>query len=100
MTKIDFYKLPRAVQDGLLDAFRGHFTPVPILKRPGTRHPVLGWLGVSAGAALLLVALFVTGFGNVDSRFALHPIATSVVYIVLAAISGMSLILALARRAS
>src|SRR6185503_8804566 len=55
MTEIDFYRLPREIQDGLLDALRGQLMPAPILTRPGTRQAVLGWIAVSGAAALALM---------------------------------------------
>jgi hypothetical protein len=98
MTEIDFYKIPRPIQDGLLDAFRGQFTPAPILSQPGTRHTALAWLAVSATAALLLAALFAVGFGKVESGLALHPTAAVAAYVLLAAISALGVIQALAHR--
>lgn len=100
MTEIDFYKLSRPIQDGLLDSLGGQFTPAPILSRRGTRHPVLAWLAVSATAALLLAALCAVGFGKVESRLALHPTAAIAAYVLLAAISALGVIRALACRSS
>lgn len=99
MTEIDFYKIPRPIQDGLLDAFRGEFTPVPILRQPGTRRTILAWIAVSATAALLLTTLCGVGFGKVESRLALHTTPTAVAYVLLAAISALGVIQALAHRA-
>jgi hypothetical protein len=98
MTEIDFYKIPRPIQDGLLDAFRGEFTPAPILSQPGTRRTVLAWVAVSAAAALLLTALCAVGFGKVESVLALHTTATGAAYVLLAAISALGVIQALAHR--
>lgn len=99
MTEIDFYRLPRAIQDGLLDAFRGELTPAPILTRPGARPIVLGWAAVSYTAALGLLALCVAGYGAVESALALQPKPVAGAYMLLAATSILGGIQALAWRA-
>jgi hypothetical protein len=99
MTKIDFYKLSRPIQDGLLDSFGGQFTPAPILVRPGARSVAAVWLRVAAVAAALLAALPVAGFGDVASSLALHPAGAAAVYAALAATVVISVLNAAAHRA-
>src|SRR5262249_15012871 len=84
MTEIDFYKLSRPIQDGLLDSLPGQFTPAPILRRPGTRHDAAAWVAVSSAAALGLLLLSLAGFGNAESPLSLQPWASVAAYVLLA----------------
>ncbi|WP_437562117.1 hypothetical protein [Sorangium sp. So ce542] len=99
MVVIDFYKLPRAIQDGVIEAFRGRFAPAPIVSRLGTRPTIVAWLAVSAAAGLLLAALCAAGFGDVDSAVALHPTAAAAAYVLLAATTAVGVLRALAYNA-
>ncbi|WP_437736903.1 hypothetical protein [Sorangium sp. So ce1335] len=99
MREIDFYKLPRPIQDGLIEAFRGRFAPAPIVRRYGTRRTIVVWLAVSAAAGLLLAALCAAGFGDVSSALALHPRAAAAAYALLAAITAIGVLQALAYNA-
>jgi hypothetical protein len=70
--KVDFYRLPRPVQDRFAAATRRSAPPAPLLYSRAPRTGVLGYLLASAGlTAAALVVLFL-GFGNVASPFALH----------------------------
>ncbi|WP_437574755.1 hypothetical protein [Sorangium sp. So ce887] len=99
MNEINFYKLPRTIQDGVLEAFRGRFAPVPILSRLGTRRTIVAWLAVSAAAGLLLAALCAAGFGDVNSVLVLHPTAAAAAYVLLAATTAIGVLQALAYNA-
>lgn len=96
MTEIDFYRLPRAVQDNLLDALHGRFSPVPILAKRATRPTVAAWLAVSALAAILLAALLGVGFGELESALALHPTWAVALYVALAATAALGVLQILA----
>lgn len=71
-SKIDFYGLPRPVQERFAAATRGSAPPAPLLFRSASRRGA--WLGLGAAAMLLfgLAALFAAGFGDVRSALALH----------------------------
>jgi len=99
MTKIDFYKLSRAIQDSLLDSLHSRFAPLPIVLRLGTRRTVEAWLAVAAVAAALLVALCVSGFGDVSSGLALHPSWVVGLYALLTATAVIGVLNAVAYRA-
>ncbi|WP_437727541.1 hypothetical protein [Sorangium sp. So ce861] len=99
MHEIDFYRLPRAIQDGVIEAFRGRFAPAPIVSRLGTRRTIVAWLAVSAAAGLLLAALCAAGFGDVNSALALHPTAAAAAYVLLAATTAIGVLQALAYNA-
>jgi hypothetical protein len=99
MTRVDFYKLSRAVQDSLLASVRGEFAPRPVLVKLGGRRLVAGWLVVAAIAALLLVGVYVAGFGSVASALAIQPIWALAIYAGLAAVSVIAVFNALAARA-
>ncbi|KYF98229.1 hypothetical protein BE20_35810 [Sorangium cellulosum] len=99
MNEIDFYKLPRAIQDGVIEAFRGRFAPAPIVSRLATRRTIVAWLAVSVAAGLLLAALCAAGFGDVDSPVALHPTAAAAAYVLLAATTAIGVVQALAYNA-
>ncbi|WP_437776351.1 hypothetical protein [Sorangium sp. So ce1097] len=100
MKEIDFYKLPRPIQDSVIEAFRGRFAPAPIISRHGTRRTIVAWLAVSAAAALLLAALCAAGFGDVNSALARHPTAAAAAYVLLAAITAIGVLQALAYNAA
>lgn len=99
MNEINFYKLPRAIQDGVIEAFRGRFAPAPIVSRFGTRRTIVAWLTVSAASGLLLAALCAAGLGDVNSVFALHPTSAAAAYVLLAATTVIGVLRALAYNA-
>jgi hypothetical protein len=75
MKKVDFYSLPRAVQDRLLDSLRGQFAPHPILAKPGPHRTARIWLAAAFLAAVLTASLAVLGYGNPASAFSLQATA-------------------------
>ncbi|WP_438042174.1 hypothetical protein [Sorangium sp. So ce128] len=99
MNEINFYKLPRTIQDGVIEAFRGRFAPAPIVSRFGTRRTIVAWLTVSAASGLLLAALCAAGLGDVNSVLALHPTSAAAAYVLLAAITVIGVLRALAYNA-
>lgn len=98
VNKINFDSLKREIQDNLLDSLRGTFAPKPILGRLGAKPMVEAWLGVAGGAALLLLVIFLAGFGSVTSALAVHPIPVVLVYALLAATTAIALLNALGYR--
>jgi hypothetical protein len=98
MKKVDFYKLPRELQDRLLQSYRGEFTPKSILVTHGTRSADLLWLGLTGAAILFLVLLGVVGFGDIQSSLSRHSTLLIVVYIALASASAVGVVQAMAYR--
>lgn len=95
MKEVDFYGLPRPVQDRLLESLSGRFEPRPILHRLGTRAVASRWLGVAGTATLALVVVAVVGLGNAESALALHPMPVVAVYALLVATLAVGLLSAL-----
>lgn len=83
MKEVDFYGLPRPVQDRLLEALSGRFEPRPILHRLGTRSQAIRWIGVAASAAVAVAVVALVGLGDSDSALALHPLPMLGVYALL-----------------
>lgn len=85
MKKVDFYNLPRAVQDHVVDSLAGRLVPVPILASYGPRPKAYYWWAFSGSCALALVLLHAIGFGNAASSLSLHPLPAALVYVLLVA---------------
>jgi len=99
MKRVDFYTLPRAVQDHVVDSLAGRLVPVPILARYGARPVALYWWVLSCIAAIATLLLCVIGYGNASSALSLHPLPVVAVYVLLVAAFGAGLINAAAYRA-
>jgi len=96
MKEIDFYSLPRGIQDRLLVAFRAEYEPKPILFQPGARPIMSAWLALSSITTSLVAALYLVGLGNIESSLARHPTLSVVVYVLLVAAFAFGLVQALA----
>jgi hypothetical protein len=70
--KIDFYRLPRPVQDRFAAATRRSAPPAPLLFCPAPSKSVWAYLVASGALALGATVLLLAGWGNIDSPFALH----------------------------
>jgi hypothetical protein len=70
--RIDFYRLPRPVQDRFAGATRRTAPPAPLLFQKAPRKVVWGYLGGSALLAIVAVLLLRAGYGDVGSSTALH----------------------------
>lgn len=95
MKQVDFYGLPRPVQDRLLESLSGRFEPRPILHRQGARPGVARWLGIAAAAAVAVVVVAVVGLGDYSSALALHPIPVVAVYALLLSTVAIGLLCAI-----
>ncbi|HVY48564.1 MAG TPA: hypothetical protein VHB21_21895, partial [Minicystis sp.] len=83
MNRIDFYRLPRAVQDSLIDSMSGQFSPTPLLVRFGPRRTALAHGAAALGAGLALAALAGAGYGDAASALAVPPRWVALVYALL-----------------
>jgi hypothetical protein len=81
--KVDFYRLPRPVQDRFAAATRRSAPPAPLLYSQARRHDVWGYLGASAALAVGAAILLRVGWGDVTSPFALHGVKLLTVDILL-----------------
>ena len=95
MKQVDFYGLPRPVQDRLLDSLSGRFEPRPVLHRLGTASRAVRWLGLAGAGAFGVALVAIIGLGNVESPLALHPVPTVALYALLVAAVGVGLLSAL-----
>src|SRR5438445_143983 len=92
MQEMDFYELPRAVQDRFTISVRGEGQPRPLLViRPGVSRAVLAWSATGAVAATILAGLVGIGLGNLKSHLAIHPLSFVGGYALLTATIGIVL---------
>jgi hypothetical protein len=70
--KVDFFRLPRPVQDRFAAATRRTAPPAPLLFRSAPRGRAWALLGASAVLAVIAVILLRTGWGDATSPLALH----------------------------
>jgi hypothetical protein len=79
MKAVDFYQIPRAIQDRFVGSVMSGFPPAPLLAlRAGTAAKVV-WLGVS-GASLVSVVVTRLGYGSLESGLALHSLRALALY--------------------
>jgi hypothetical protein len=83
--KVDFYRLPRPVQDRFAAATRRSAPPAPLLFQPAPRTRAWGFLGASLLFVVAEAVLMHVGWGDVESKLALHRSAALVVDVVLLA---------------
>lgn len=70
--RLDFYRLPRPVQDRFAAATRRTAPPAPLLYQKAPRRTVWAFLGGSALLAIIAVLLLRAGYGDIGSSLALH----------------------------
>jgi hypothetical protein len=70
--KIDFYRLPRPMQDRFAAATRRSAPPAPLLFDPAPRTRAWGYLGASGFFVAAAAILLRLGLGQVTSPLALH----------------------------
>jgi hypothetical protein len=71
-TSIDFYRLPRPVQDRFVATTRGTAPPPPLLFAPASRSLAWSFLGASAAVIVVGVLVLLAGSGDPKSPVALH----------------------------
>jgi hypothetical protein len=81
--RVDFYRLPRPVQDRFVAATRGTVPPAPILFQRAPRGRVWVFLGGSAVLSFLALMLLRAGWGDVTSPMALHGVKLEAVEVLL-----------------
>ncbi len=89
---VDFYRLPRAVQERFLDCSRGRFEPTPWLLEPHRRRTHLMWAAVGIVLAVVGFASALLGFGKLDSSLAIEPPLAIGAYAGAFVLSGVCLI--------
>jgi hypothetical protein len=94
--RIDFYRLPRPVQERFAAATRRTAPPAPLLYQKAPRRVVWGLLGGSTLLAIVAVLLLKAGYGDVGSRLALHGAKMIVVDLLLWAATAYGVVHAMA----
>jgi hypothetical protein len=83
MKAVDFYKLPRAIQDRFVGSVMSGFPPAPILAAKGGTQTKLMWLGVSGGCFVGLIIAARLGYGALESGLSLHSVKVLPLYLFL-----------------
>ena len=81
--KVDFYLLPRPIQDRFVAATRRTAPPSPILFQKAPRTQAWAFLGGSGIVAVAAILLFRAGWGDVGSSMALHGVKLVVLDVLL-----------------
>ena len=83
MKAVDFYKLPRAIQDRFVGSVMSGFPPAPVLATKGGTPTKLVWIVLSVVCLLLVVVLTRLGYGSLESSISLHSTKLLVLYVAL-----------------
>ena len=94
--KVDFYRLPRPVQDRFAASSKRTAPPAPLLFQRAPRMRVWAYLGGSAAVALVALVLLRAGWGDVASSMALHGVKLVVVDVLLWAAAAYGVVHAMA----
>lgn len=97
MKAVDFYKLPRAIQDRFVGSVMSGFPPAPILAAKGGTPTKLVWLGVSAACFVAVIVAARLGYGALDSGLSLHSVKALPLYLALVFGFAFGLVQAFAR---
>jgi hypothetical protein len=94
--KVDFYLLPRPIQDRFVAATRRTAPPAPVLFQKAPR--TMAWAFLVGSAVVALVAIFVlrAGWGDVTSSLALHGVKLVVLDVLLWAAATYGVVHAMA----
>jgi hypothetical protein len=94
--KLDFYRLPRPIQDRFAASSRLTAPPAPLLFRAAPR--TTAWASLAGSAVLLLVAglLLRAGTGDVSSPLALHGVKMLAVDVILISAAAYGIVHAMA----
>ncbi|MBX3226813.1 MAG: hypothetical protein KIT84_38660 [Labilithrix sp.] len=97
MKAVDFYTLPRAIQDRFVGSVMSGFPPAPILASKGGTSTKLRWVGVSAASFVALLVTARIAFGDLESTLSLHSAKVIPLYFVFVFGLGFGLLQAFAR---
>jgi hypothetical protein len=99
MEPVDFYRLARTAQERFVGSVNGTGLPAPILRAaPRPRAPLV-WLAVSGVSFVLLVVVFVTGYGDLGGSAAREGVLWCVVDVALAGLMVFGVVHAAAQMA-
>lgn len=94
--RVDFYRLPRAVQERFAASTQRTAPPAPLMFRPVARTRVWAHLGGSGLLAIVAIIVLHAGWGSVDSAVALHGWKMLVVDLVLLSAAAYGVVHAMA----
>jgi hypothetical protein len=97
MKAVDFYKLPRSIQDRFVGSVMSGFPPAPLLATKGGTKIRLLWLGLTAVCLVGLVVTTRLGYGSLDSALSLHTWKALPLYLALCFGVAFGLLQAFAR---
>lgn len=97
MKAVDFYKLPRAIQDRFVGSVMSGFPPAPLLATKGAKPTKIAWLLLTAGCFVGLVIVTRIGYGSLESALALHSWKALLLYAALVFGLAFGLVQAFAR---
>jgi hypothetical protein len=97
MKAVDFYKLPRAIQDRFVGSVMSGFPPAPLLASRGAKPTKLVWLALTGGCFVALIVVTRLGYGSLDSSLALHSGKALLLYAALVFGLAFGLVQAFAR---
>jgi hypothetical protein len=97
MKAVDFYNLPRAIQDRFVGSVMSGFPPAPILAAKGGTSIKVMWLGVSAACFVGVLVTARLGYGALESGLSLHSAKVLPLYIFFIFLFAYGLIEAFAR---
>jgi len=98
MAKVDFWALPRPVQERFVASTEGAAAPAPLAIRPLARDPQsLAYCALGILAALGGIALLRVGFGDLSSRYAMAPATFIALYSGCFALAAVGFFMAAAR---
>ena len=80
MKGVDFYKLPRAIQDRFVGSVMSGFPPAPLLASKGGTPTKLAWLGLTAACFVVTIIVTRIGYGSLDSALSLHSWKALILY--------------------
>jgi hypothetical protein len=94
--RVEFYRLPRPVQDRFAAATQRTAPPAPLLFRPAARTQVWAFLGGSGLLLVIAVLVLRAGYGDVGSTAALHGAKMIALDLVLLAAAAYGVVHAMA----
>ena len=97
MKAVDFYTLPRAIQDRFVGSVMSGFPPAPILASKGGTSTKTRWLLSSAVSFIALIVCARLGFGDLESSLSLYSAKAIPLYFLFVFLVGFGLLQAFAR---
>jgi hypothetical protein len=88
MRKLDFYGLPRALQDRLIESSQGVAVPRPLAVLSEPDLPTRNWALLGVGAGVLWAGFTALGFGDLDSSLAIGGLPHLLGHLVFAAVAS------------